>query len=200
MRRRQPRRKVLRLALPALLLSLPVLLTSQMSAQATAARSRAAGISAFGMFGRLTPDYGGPVKAYTVGGDYTRFFQVISPAIEFRYKGSTTGTVSEKTIGGGIRVERSFSYFRPYADFLISKGTIDFAQKNLIGANGTGTNGSVVYSYGGGVDYDFADQWAVRVDFQQESWNLNETPAVTLAPRALSFGVLYHFRFHREFQ
>ena len=185
-------------ALVATLLLL--LLPARMNAQATAARSREANLSAFGMFTHLTPDYGPPVKAITVGGDYTRFFQVLSPAIEFRYKDSSTGAVSEKTIGGGIRVERSFSYFRPYADFLISKGTINFAQKYYIGANGSGTNGSVVYSYGGGLDYDFADQWAVRVDFQQESWNVNKSPDVTLAPRALSFGILYHFRFRRPFQ
>lgn len=186
-------------ALVATLLLL--LLPARMSAQATAARSREATLSAFGMFTHLTTDYGQPVKAITVGGDYTRFFQVLSPAIEFRYKDSSMGTVSEKTYGGGIRVERSFSYFRPYADFLISKGTINFAQKYYYGANGTGTNGSVVYSYGGGVDYDFADQWAVRIDYQQENWNVNKTPpVVTLTPRALSFGILYHFRFRRPFQ
>ncbi len=184
------------LAVALLLLLLP----GRINAQATAARSREASLSAFGMFTHLTPDYGGPVKAFTVGGDYTRFFQVLSPALEFRYKDSAMGTVSEKTYGGGIRVERSFSYFRPYADFLISKGTINFAQKYYIGANGTGTNGSVVYSYGGGLDYDFADQWAVRVDFQQESWNVNKSPDVTLGPRALSFGILYHFRFHHPYQ
>ncbi|WP_188759636.1 hypothetical protein [Edaphobacter acidisoli] len=190
----------MRFALSASLLVLPVLLANRMDAQATAARSREAAVSAFGMFTHLTPDYGQSVKAFTAGGDYTRFYQALSPSLEVRFKTSSMGTVSERTFGGGIRVERSFSYFRPYADFLISDGTINFAQKYYIGANGTGTNGSVVYSYGGGLDYDFADQWAVRVDYQQESWNVNKSPAVTLAPRALSFGVLYRFRFHHPYQ
>lgn len=197
--RKQYRQMATQAALAAMLLFL--LPPARISAQATAARSREASLSAFGMFApHMTPDYGQAVKAFTVGGDYTRFYQVISPAIEFRYKDSTMGAVSERTIGGGIRVERSFSYFRPYADFLVSSGTINFAQKDYIGSNGTGSNSSIVYSYGGGLDYDFADQWAVRVDFQQESWSFNKSPVITLTPRALSVGILYHFRFHHPYQ
>lgn len=198
MRKQNGQRMAAEVTLVATLLLL--LLPARMNAQATAARSREANLSAFGMVTRLSTDYGGTVKAITIGGDYTRFYQLLSPALEIRFKDSAMGAVSEKTFGGGIRVERSFSYFRPYADFLISKGTINFAQKYYIGANGTGTNGSVVYSYGGGLDYDFADQWAVRVDFQQENWNVNKSPDVQLTPRALSFGILYHFRFRRPFQ
>lgn len=200
MQRQNLRRLVLRSALLAPLASLLVLVPNQLSAQATAARSRPAGVSGFFTYTRLAPDYGGSVNAFTLGGDYTKFYRLVSPAVEVRFKKSSLGTVSERTFGGGIRVEHAISYFHPYGDFLISSGTINFAGKNYIGANGTGSNGSVVYSYGGGVDYDFADQWSVRVDYQSEHWNLNETPAITLAPRALSFGVLYRFRFHRQFQ
>jgi len=79
---------------------------------------------------------------------------------------------------------------------MVSKGSISFAQKSYIGSNGAGSNGSVVYSMGGGVDYDFADQWAVRVDYQHESWNVNQNPTVTLSPSAFSLGVLYRIRLH----
>lgn len=182
----------------AAMLSLLVLVPNRAQGQATAARSREAGLSAFVAYTHLSPDYGAAVKGVTVGGDYTRFFKYLSPAIEVRFKTSSTGAVAERTFGGGVRVERQFLYFHPYVDFLVSSGTITFAQKNYIGSNGTGSNGSIVYSYGGGVDYDFADQWAARVDYQQENWNLKETPSLTLTPRALSVGVIYRIRLHRD--
>ena len=43
----------------------------------------------------------------------------------FAVKIANGATVDESTYGGGIRVEKSFNRFRPYADFLISGGSID---------------------------------------------------------------------------
>lgn len=192
------RRIILRFALSAALTSLLILAPEQMNAQATAARSREAGISGFVAYTRLAPDYGASGNGVTVGGDYMRLYKYLSPAVEVRFNYGSGPAVSERTFGGGLRVEHQFSYFHPYADFLVSAGTITFASKNYIGSKPDGTNNSVVYSYGGGVDYDFADQWAVRVDYQQENWNLGGTPNLTLAPRALSFGVLYRFRFRQN--
>lgn len=198
MQRQNSRRMILGFVLSPALMSLSMLVPNQMMAQATAARSREAGVSGFVAYTRLNPDYGASVNGITVGADYTRFYKYLSPAIELRFKTSGTQAVAERTFGGGVRVEHQISYFHPYADFLVSQGTVTFAQKYYIGSNGTGTNGSIVYSFGGGVDYDFADQWAARVDYQSESWNLNESPAITLAPRALSIGVVYRIRLHRN--
>lgn len=200
MQRQHPQRTVLRLALLVSAVCLLALAPSKINAQATAARSREAGMSVFGMFSRVWPDYSTPGNGFTVGADYTRFFKWASPSLEARFKKADAAAVNERTIGGGIRVERSFSYFRPYVDALVSSGTITFAGKNYIGANGTGTNGSIVYSLGGGLDYDISDQWSFRADYQHESWNVNKTPVVTLTPVALSFGVRYRFRLHPKYQ
>lgn len=200
MQRQHPQRMVLRLALLASALCLLSLAPRQMNAQATAARTREAGVSAFGMYSRVWTDYDIPGNGYTFGGDYTRFYSWASPSVEFRFKKGNGRAVNERTIGGGIRVERSFRYFRPYADFLLSSGTITFAGKNYIGAQGTGSNGSIVYSLGGGLDYDISDRWSIRVDYQHEHWNVNKTPLVELTPVALSFGVRYRFSLHRKYQ
>jgi len=194
----KPRRLTLRLALPAMLVFLSILIPDRLNAQATATRSREADASTFVAYSRVTMDYGAPGDGVTVGANYTRYLPFVSPSLEIRFKTASGITVGERTFGGGLRLEHQWSYFHPYADFMVSKGTITFADKNDIGSNGTGSNGSIVYSYGGGVDYDFADQWAARVDFQGERWNLNETPALTLAPRALSIGILYRIRLHRR--
>jgi len=195
MQRHSLRRNILRFALPMALMPL-LLLPARISAQATAARSRNAGLTTFVAYSRVNPDYDIAGHGITVGAAYTYFLKFLSPSVEVRYKNAHARAVNESTFGGGVRVEHPISYFHPYADFMVSKGSISFAQKSYIGSNGAGSNGSVVYSMGGGVDYDFADQWAVRVDYQHESWNVNQNPTVTLSPSAFSLGVLYRIRLH----
>lgn len=194
----KPRRLTLRIALPAVMVFLSILVPEHLNAQAIPTRSREADASAFVAYTRLTTDYGYPDNGVTIGANYTRYFRFISPALEVRFKTASGRTVGERTFGGGLRLEHQWSYFHPYADLLVSKGTITFADKNAIGSFGTGSNGSIVYSYGGGVDYDFADQWSARVDYQSEHWNLGEPPNFTLTPRALSIGILYRIRLHRR--
>jgi hypothetical protein len=198
MRGQNLQRLILKVALTAALVSLTVLAPERLSAQAAPTRSRAAGASAFVTYTWLDPDYGSSGSAVTVGGDYTKFFKFVSPSIEARFKTGSGAAVTETTFGGGIRAETQIKYFHPYADFLVSDGLISFAEKNYIGSNGNGSNNSLVYSFGGGVDYDFADQWAARLDFQSESWNLHSVPNVMLTPRAYSIGILYRFRLGRK--
>lgn len=198
MRGQNLQRLILKFALTAALVSLTALAPERLSAQAAPTRSRAAGASAFVTYTWLDPDYGSSGSAVTVGGDYTRFFKLISPSVEARYKTGSGAAVTESTFGGGVRVEHQIKYFHPYADFLVSYGLISFAEKNYIGSNGNGSNNSIVYSFGGGLDYDFADQWAVRVDYQSERWNLQSVPNVMLTPNAYSAGILYRFRLGRK--
>jgi hypothetical protein len=177
-------------------------LTPRLWAQATAVRSRTAEVSSFVGFTSVAPDYGGGHNEGLVwGADYMWYLPWLSPAIEARYKitpGGTNAAVGQTTFGGGIRIEHQFSYFHPYADFMVSNGWISFAQDDYLGGNGVGHNTSVVYSYGGGLDYDFARQWAIRADYQGEHWNLEETPPITLTPRVITVGILYRFRFHKD--
>ena len=161
--------------LPTALVALALLAPDQLSAQATAVRSRAAELSGFVAYSNTTPDYGGGHNSgITVCADYLKYLPWLSPAIEMRYKttpGGANAAVGESTFGGGIRVEHQISLFHPYA---------------------------VVYSYGGGLDYDFAKQWAARVDYQGEHWNLQVTPPIILTPRVLTIGVVYRVRFRRD--
>jgi hypothetical protein len=182
------------------MVSLTILAPDQLRAQATPVRSRAAELSGFVGYTNLTPDYGGGHNSgITIGADYLKYLRWLSPSLEVRFKTAPGGVaVGERTFGGGLRLEHQISYFHPYVDFLVSSGTITFVNKAYLGSNGTGSNGSVVYSYGGGVDYDFANQWAARVDFQGEQWNLDEVPAITLTPKVLTVGVVYRFRFKKD--
>src|SRR5271154_6230489 len=144
------RRRIPRFGLLTAMIVLVAAASDQMWAQATAARSREAELTGFIAYSRVSPDYGVPGNnGITLGGNYTKYLKFVSPGLEVRFKDAPGSSVGERTFGGGIRVEHQWSYFHPYADFLISTGSISFAQKDYQGANGTGSNGSVVYSYGG---------------------------------------------------
>ena len=90
-----------------------------------------------------------------------------------------------------------FEIFIPYIDFLVSSGTIQFDQP-FIDARGKlyTSDNSIVYSAGGGVDYDITRHFAARFDYQFEHWNLGTTQ--TLTPEALSIGVVYHLSPHNR--
>ena len=80
--------------------------------------------------------------------------------------------------------------------FFVSAGTITFTHP-LIDPAGKAiprSDNSIVYSLGGGVDYDFARHFRrLRVDYQFEHWNLGTN--LTFTPQALSIGAVYlHYR------
>jgi hypothetical protein len=160
-------------------------------------------ISAFALYTRLTPDYG-PTNnnGLIFGADYTRFTRWwVNPAIEFRAKIATGSTVDEKSFGGGLRVEkRVHDKFHPYADFMVSGGFINYNFKpppTLINGQPYTSDSTIVYSYGGGLDYDLTRTFAFRGDFQAERWYLDRNPAaaVHLTPTGWSLGVVYRVPF-----
>jgi len=176
---------------------LSLALPGNLQAQANPAASKTADISVFGTYSRVSPDYGPQTNnGYTFGANYTRYMHwFVNPSLEFRAKIAPGTTVDEKTFGGGIRVERQFKKFHPYADFLISAGTIDFQFPNIdVRGKLYKSDDSIVYSTGGGLDYDITSQWAAKADYQFEHWSLGTNQ--TLTPGVLSFGVVYRIPFH----
>jgi hypothetical protein len=171
----------------------------QAGAQAVPLRQKKADLSVFGTYTRLSPDYGPQQNnGGTFGVFYTRYYRWLSPAVEFRAKIANGATVDESTYGGGIRVEKSINRFRPYADFFISGGSIQYHFKTPpIKPTGQPylSDSSVVYTYGGGLDYDVTDNFSARGEFQSESWNLGGYTPITLTPSMWSIGVVYRIPF-----
>jgi hypothetical protein len=177
-------------------------------AQATAAAQRTGDLSVFGLYTRLTPDYGPQQNNGVIFGvDYTRNVRWwVQPSVEFRAKIAKGATADEKTFGGGIRAVKTINKFTPYADFMISQGSINFhlADPPLL-ADGTPytSDTSIVYSYGGGLDYHITGNFSARGDFQFERWRLDKyVPAIykpiDLAPTGWSLGVVYRIPFGRR--
>jgi hypothetical protein len=180
------------LAVLALAAIVAIAAPGRIYAQATPTASRTSGLAVFGGWARVSPDYG-PQTNYggIFGADYSRYLGWhFVPSLEFRGKVTNEHTVSEKTFGGGLRMEYPIKRLHPYATFLISYGVIDFNPAIAPGGPQYPSDNSVVYSYGAGVDFDINRRWAAKFDFQSEHWNLDP---ITLTPTAISLGAAFRF-------
>ena len=168
-------------------------------AQAVPAASKTSEVSIFGAYAHVWPDYGTQQDNGVIfGADYTRFVRwFLTPSLELRGKVVSGPVANQRTWGGGIRGERRLRNFYPYINFLVSSGTITFTHP-FIDATGKlyESDNSIVYSLGGGVDYDFASHFAARADYQFEHWNIGTDQSFT--PQTLSIGVVYHITAHNR--
>ena len=96
--------------LALLILSFLTLHSESLGAQGLPAASKEAALSFFGAYSRVNTDRSSQKdNGFTVGFAYTRYLHwLLTPSLEVRCKIATGSTVSEKTFGGGIRVEHPF--------------------------------------------------------------------------------------------
>ncbi len=179
-------------------LTLPFLIlqSKSLEAQGLPTASKEAAISFFGTYSRVSTDRSSQKdNGFTVGFAYTRYLHwLLTPSLEVRCKIATGGTVSEKTFGGGLRVEHRFKNFYPYGDFFGSYGKITFANPvTSVPGPRYYYDDSTVYSTGAGLDYDITSNWAARVDYQFEHWHTGFRN--TFTPQIFSIGILYRIPF-----
>lgn len=194
------RSRTLRAAINAAMVAVVLATGSRLTAQARPAAQKTADLSVFALYNRLTPDYG-PTNnnGIVFGVDYTRYpHWWVKPSIEFRGKIAHGQTVDESAFGGGVRVEKPIRNFHPYVDFLVSAGSIQYHLVNpptLPNGKPYTSDGTVTYSFGGGLDYDIGKNFAVRGDYQFEKWHLDKYTPIYLTPNGWSIGVVYKIPF-----
>lgn len=180
-------------------------LSGVVHAQSDATAVQPLGISAFGgATGTWTNISGGRNLGITAGGDVAFLsFRRIRPVIEVRgtyavHKGQVD---AQKDVLGGLRLEHQIGAFRPYVNFLLGRGAIDFE-------NGGYLNGgylylrtvSLVYSPGLGVEYDVTHHWSAKADFQYQHWGTPAVPSGVVNPRVLTAGAVYRFDFNHHYK
>jgi hypothetical protein len=136
----------------------------------------------------------------TAGIDLTFLaFRSINAAVELR--GSypiTNGSVSDqKNFVLGPKIEYPIKNIRPYVNFLVGRGRINYLSSGYIFDNFKYLRSdSLVLSPGMGLSLPVTHRTAIKTDFQYQSW---ATPAVLsgrISPWALSFGASYNFDFN----
>ncbi len=189
---------LVRLVASALLLtSLPAF------SQALDTAARHSELSVFAEAQTLNPDYHNSTRDLgAVGGlNYTYYIhKLVVPSFELR--GSYTGNATvadEKAVLGGLRLDlwpRVFHRVRPYGNFLIGMGEIDFHHPVITPRGPYAHDNSIVYNYGFGVNYEFMHHIALQAEFQQQRWNLaGPKDPYTMAPSAVSAGLRYRIPF-----
>jgi hypothetical protein len=123
------------------------------------------------------------------------------PALGARYTWGTGNFGKQRAFLVGPEVHYIYKRFRPYGDFLIGPGDITYRTGQ--------TDNSIVYAFGGGVDYHKTRVVNFRmIDFQYQLWDLGDhyyppgflpgQPGVyidtKLKPYTLSFGMLFRVR------
>jgi opacity protein-like surface antigen len=172
--------------------------------QALPTASEGSSLSVFaGAAGVYTGVGGGRNLGITAGGDYTiRGFFGFRPAIEVRgtYPIHDGTIADEKSILGGVRVERPIGRLHPYGDFLIGRGSINYI-RTFTSADGYSIylrTDSTVYDLGAGFEYDLSHHIALRADGQYQHW---DTPAInsgTAWAKQGTVAVTYRFDFNRH--
>jgi opacity protein-like surface antigen len=94
-----------------------------------------------------------------------RHFRWVDPSLEVRYAYVSGSAVSEKTLSGGIKVEKRVGpggIIHPYADVTIGYGVIDFKHPVIYATGPYASDNSTVYGIGGGLDVDLTSHFAVK--------------------------------------
>ena len=162
-------------------------------------------LSVFGAgTGTWTGLQGGKNLAVTAGVDLSfRKYRGFRPAVEVRGTYPIHGGhfVSEESFLVGPKVEYAYGKFRPYGDFLIGRGAMNYQNGGYLYTDSRGItityfqSTSTVLSPGIGIDYSLTRQWAVKGDAQYQHWNTPVTASGTLNSKVLSAGIVYRFSF-----
>ena len=187
----------------ALLASLPAgcLWTASANGQATSTAGRGAAIYVFGGAAYNQPDYGPDQYkdwGFVFGGNYDRYFRVgnfpVGAGIEARMTRVTGTIVDENTWGGGLRINTEiFNRFHPFVDGLAGEGTIKFHQLPFPSIPSYTQDNGWILQYGFGIDVDLKGNWALKLDGQQQNWNLGKN--FTLGPAVYSAAIVYRIPF-----
>jgi hypothetical protein len=158
-------------------------------------------ISAFSAATPISTGLGqGRNVALTAGADIAfAGLRAIPCIIEIRgmYPIAAGNVDKQKSFVAGPVVGYGMGRLRPYVDFLIGKGAINYLDSGYIYGNAKYVSSStVVYSPGVGLDYSITHHLALKADLQYQHWDVPVVASGHINPRVLSLGGKYMFDFN----
>jgi hypothetical protein len=174
---------------------------SSLYAQSLPTATKTAEINAFGGYTASSPDFNNFAKeGLLLGGNFTIYpFRYFDPSLEIRFTYARSSSISEHSFLVGPRIQKDYGKLHPYADFLFGDGRIAY---HPVLVPKDPSDGGLALSFGGGLEYDIVHHISLKVDVQEQSFNLGQNfvfkpdgSAYTLTPRTYSVGATYHFPF-----
>lgn len=158
-------------------------------------------LSAFaGGTGTFTDLEGGKNLDITAGADLTFLgLRFVRPSFEVRgtYPIDKGTISSQKNFLVGPKVEHAFGRLHPYVDFLVGRGEIDYGLGGFPVGNILYISSiSTIYSFGGGVDYNFTRHIDLKADLQYQHWDAPVVASGVIHPVAVTLGAVYRFDFN----
>ena len=193
------RNRAINLAAAIAALFLPAASWAQ-ATSATATEAIRLHVFALGSYDRPAFGYSTRAAGFAVGGGAgftVPHLHHFEPALDVRYNYVTNQFISQSVFSGGGRIAYNLNRFHPYGDLLVGAGTIKFKLVNPATPTYTQDN-SLVFTYGGGLDVDLTRSVALRVDFQQQRWRL-EDAAKPFYPMQAAAGIRYQFHFRNKY-
>ncbi len=178
-----------------------LLLAPTAHAQAVPTAAQTFQLSVFGGgSGVFTDLKGGHNLSFTAGVDFG-FLSLhgFHPAVEVRGTYPVhTGTIdSQKSVLGGIRVDRRYNVARPYVDFLVGRGELDYQNGGFtIGPLTYLSTSTTVYSPGAGVDLHISRHFSFKADYQYQNWSTPVVSSGKIHPSVITLGAVYRFDFN----
>lgn len=162
-------------------------------AQASGAASRTIGLSAFAGVEGTHPEFNNASNIYgfLIGGDFTRYYKLVSPSLEVRYSHASSTPVSQSSFLVGVKAEHSFGpeqRLHPYIIGLVGPGTSHFEDPGDPTYN---HDTSLVFGAGAGIDVDLTRQFSLKGEIQIQRWHLGQESPV-FSPETVSVAFVYH--------
>ncbi|WP_158941568.1 hypothetical protein [Granulicella sp. S190] len=128
-------------------------------------------------------------------------YRFARPAFEIRgsYPAQEGTISSQKSFLLGPKIGYSLGRLRPYANFLIGRGAIDYLEGGYaFGDIRYITSNTLVLSPGVGLDYRLGRNLAVKVDFQHQHWDTPAVPSGSINPKSTTLGAVYTIDFNHR--
>jgi hypothetical protein len=145
--------------------------------------------------------HGGRNLALTAGADLGfRSVHDFHPAIEVRGTYPVDGGTldAQRNVLAGPRLSRAYSWGRPYVDFLVGRGQINYKNNGYPAANDPRRiylqTASNVFSPGGGITVDVTRGFRLMADAQYQRYSTPVTSSGHLYAKAFTLGIEYRIR------
>jgi hypothetical protein len=126
----------------------------------------------------------------------------IRPVIEVRglYPVDKGQVASQKDILGGLKFDFLLHHrIHPYGDFLFGRGQMDYGASGFTFGNYIyDITTTYVYSPGAGVDCQFSDHLAFKIDAQLQRWSSTPTASGDIYSKVGTLALIYIFDFNRH--
>ncbi len=166
------------------------------SAQSDSPMYKTQTISAFAGYIRDHQDYtSGYNSGIMFGLDVTKHLRFpVDPSLEARVNLAPGDDITEHSYLFGPVLTAHIGPIRPYGDFLVGLGTINFNHPSFTDPNYTHDQ-STVYSGGGGLEVRLVHSIRLKLDVQYQHWQLGTTAATEFTPVLGSAGIAYTIPF-----